>query len=883
MIRVNKIGVEEIMFQRCIAPISLRIIVILGVVFANILRADVDFDIADTKTKQLLLNAEKFRASDVDVGVSYAQKALDLANKNNDVKLQVYASLILARLYETKGDKSNAYDFYVFSKNAIEKNPDLQRDPNILFYIATVARYQNKYNDGHMYISKGISLKKRENDLLYLTLAFSLQGNIYKGQKKYTESIQSHSLSLKYAKEIDSDEHSFKAHKNLASVYRKNGDNETALQHNIIALDIIGKKGDLSQIAQIQEYISTNQRSLGLYAPALQTARRALSIQRELQNTRNISNLLLGISISYLKLSSYDKALEYALEMLSIHEKSKYPNGIASASNQIGHVYFRLKQYDDALYYYRRTLSQDQNHVDIKYQAAAYRGMAAVEEENGNNTQGLTFAKKAISIYRDLKNNTGIASSINTIADIYQNLGKNNEAIAYCFEGLQLAKKMNDRWVEADFSLHLGEIFIEEDINKAQEYISTALTISVEIKAKSIELDAYNALVRLETKKENYKKALIHSKNSFDLTNNLSIDRVNERVAELKIIQEIEEKEREIDKLKNTTRINALELERQASELDILNKERIISSLRLKSESLSRSFLISIIIFTVSALLLLYLRFQSSKKIQRKIEAQSNDIQIKNKKLEELNATKDRFFSIISHDLRGPISSLVSLAKMLQENLSSYNPTQLKIYIDAIYESSDQTHKLLNDLLSWATMQLRDTEPVPMTCSIIDITQSAIKHLKISSDKKNILIDNMISKDLCIYIDKNMINTVIRNLLANAIKFTPTNGRIHIFNEVNEGYVSIHIKDFGVGISEADQKNIFHLDKVISHKGTGGETGTGLGLSLCKDLIEKNGSELKLISEKGKGSDFFFILPIKKSNSQPKQKNFNRRNVLHEY
>ena len=425
-----------------------------------------------------------------------------MGKKNDDLQLQVYASLMLARLYEKKNNKDNAYNFYLFSKNTLEKNPDLLRDPNILFYMTAAARYQKKYEDGHIYIKKGISIKKRENDIFYLTRAFSLQGNMYKGQKKYTESIKSHSNSLSYAKNIKSDEHLFKAHKNLASAYRKNGDNETSLQHNKIALDIIGKKGDLSQIAQIQEYISTNQRSLGLYAPALQTARRALSIQRELQNTSKISKLLLSISISYLKLSSYDHALEYALEMLSVHEKNKSPNGIASASNQIGHVYFRLKQYDDALYYYNRTLSQDQDLVDMKYQAAAYRGMAAVEEENGNNTQGLAFAKKAILIYRNLKNNTGIASSINTIADIYQNMGKIKEAIDYCLKGLNLAKKMNDQWVEADFYLHLGELFIDKDINKAQEYISTALDISIEIKAKSIELDAYNAFVRLETKKE---------------------------------------------------------------------------------------------------------------------------------------------------------------------------------------------------------------------------------------------------------------------------------------------------------------------------------------------------------------------------------------------
>ena len=871
------------MFQRFIASISLRAIVILGAISMSSLHAKVDFDIKDKEIKQLLVTAENYRDIDPDKGLLAAQEALALGEKNNDIKLQVYASLILARLYEKKNQKNIPYNFYQFSVDALKNNSNLLRDPNILFYITAVARYQEKYQDGHFYIAKGISIKKRENDLSYLTRAFSLQGNLYKGQKKYVESIKSYSNSLSYAIDLGSDEHIFKAYKNLASVYRKNGAHETALKYNKIALDIIEKKGDISQIAKILEYISTNQRSLGLYAPALQTAKRALSIQRALQDTDNIPSLLLSISISYLKLSSYDNALEYALEMLNIHEKNKHLNGIASASNQIGHIYFRLKQYDDALYYYKRTLSQDPAAIDTKYQAAAYRGIAAVEEENGNNAQGLEFAKKAILIYRNLKNNTGIASSINTIADIYQNMGKNNEAIDYCYEGLDLAKKMNDQWVEADFYLHLGELLIDRDINKAQEYLQAAMDIAIKIKAKSIELDTYNAFVTLETKRENYKLALTYSKKVFSLTNDLSVDTVNERVAELQIIQEIEEKEREIEELKHTQQINSLELERQSSELNILNKERIISSLELESEHLNQKFLISIIVFIVIALSLLHFRYQLFKKTQRKIESQSKDIHIKNKKLEELNATKDRFFSIISHDLRGPISSLVSLAKMLQENLSSYNHTELKNYIDAIYDSSDQTHKLLDDLLSWATMQLRDTEPVPTTCSVIDITNAAIKNLDMLAKEKNIFINNIIGRNICIYVDKNMMNTVIRNLLANAIKFTPKNGRINLLSEIEDGNVTIHIKDFGVGISKEDQKIIFHIDKIISRKGTDGETGTGLGLTLCKDLIEKNGSELKLTSELGKGSDFFFILPIKNTNTQPQQQNFNQQNVLHEY
>lgn len=846
----------------------LKACLIAVLLFVRTAHADIGFDVSNQKAKQLLITAEKFRLTSASKGFIPAQQALEIGQQQSDIRLQVYASLMLARLHEKKHNQSLARDLYEFSVQALLDNPDITNDPHILFYITEAARFQKKYDQGFLYIEKGIEIKKQESDAVYLSRSFDLHGNLYKGKKNYKKSLDSYFISLNYAEISRDQDLILNAYRSIAQASKKIDDFETSILFNEKALDIVEQKGNLAEIAQYLEYLSTDQRALGQYAQALQTAKRALSVQRELKNTHRISNLLLNISIIYLKLSSYDDALEYALEMLSIHEQAQDANGIASASNQVGNVYSRLKQYVDARYYYDRTLALDKNIVDAKYEAAAYRGIATVEQKLGNNESGLAFAEQAIEMYGKIKNSSGIASATRTIADIYRRMGENDKALRYFEKGLAISKDIGEVWGEASFSIHIAELLIDiNSADEAREYIFNAKTIADKLNAKSLELDVYEALIRLETKEKNYQQALVHSETVFRLMKSLGADAVNDRVAELQIIQELEKKEREIEELKRTTKINELELGRQSTELELLNKEHTIASLRLERERFGRIFLISLTFLIGVALLLLYLRYRSFQQTQKILNAQSDEIHTKNQKLEELNVTKDRFFSIISHDLRGPVSSLVALANMLQENIHNYNPLQIKYYVDAICETSGKTYKLLDDLLTWATMQLRDADPLPRTCSAAESCDVAINHLEFSAQEKGITIENKIDKDVTIFVDKNMLSTVIRNLLVNAIKFTPKQGLITLFSETDSEFVTIHVKDTGVGISEQDQKNLFRIDKFISRIGTDGETGTGLGLTLCKDLIEKNGGELKLLSEPGSGSDFFFTFPQKLSDN----------------
>lgn len=829
---------------------------------AHVYSQNIEIKIEAQKIKYLLAQAESSYSRYPEKAASSANQALQMGIESQNIPAQLYALSILGRTMEKMGDQALALRYFtsaVALRHQIDEQPI---DAGLMFFIGYSLRYLKRFDEAISYINKGIDKKILEDDDNYLMQAYDLLSSFYKGKKRYQESLDSSLLSLEHAKKINSDDYILIAYRNIAHSAKKMEDHELSIKYNNMALKIVEKNGNLAKIAQYLEYLSTDQRALGYFSEALQTAKRALSVQRELKNDYRISNLLLNISIIYLKLSSYDKSLEYALELFSMHENKNNINRLASACNQLAQVYFRLKKITDAVYYYELTLGLDSAQLDPKYRAAAFRGLSGIKKQEGSYTQGLIYAEKAEVIYSEINNLTGIASSLRARAELYKRLDEKEKALNLLERSLLLETELSNRWGEASSWIHIGELLYDDDIDRARVSFLKGLDIANDLNAKSLQLNSHLGLNYLERHDGNSKKALYHFDKVFELIQKINTDTINERIVELQILQETEKKEREIEELKRISMISELELEKQTTQLNLLNKENTISALRLEQERYGRFFLIAITTITIIGMILLYRRYCYIRTLQSMLSERHAEIEEKNKTLEELNLTKDRFFSIISHDLRGPISSLSSLSSLLKEKLETSSIDQLRLYVDTINDASIDTHNLLNDLLEWAVLQLRDTDPIPGLHGVADICDNAVKNLEASANLKDIYIDVRIREDSMAFADKNMMLTILRNLIANAIKFTPQGGTIHIYTEVENDMCVVHVKDFGVGIVKDDKEKLFKIDKVVSRKGTEGEVGTGFGLALCKDLVEKNGGRLNLVSEVGEGSDFYFSLPL---------------------
>lgn len=242
------------------------------------------------------------------------------------------------------------------------------------------------------------------------------------------------------------------------------------------------------------------------------------------------------------------------------------------------------------------------------------------------------------------------------------------------------------------------------------------------------------------------------------------------------------------------------------------------------------------------------------------VNSQNELLQKQVEELKELNATKDKFFSIIAHDLKNPFNALIGFSEMLLSYHDIKDAEQREI-IELIHGTSKQTFSLLENLLIWARSQSGKLTYKPEILSLNELLIQNYQLLNKTAQQKNITL-SIPNVAIEVYADINMINTVIRNLISNAIKFTPYNGNINITTKINEKYVYIAVNDTGVGIPAEDLNKLFRMDINYSKPGTNSEQGTGLGLLLCKDFVEKNGGTITVESEENKGSTFTFSLPL---------------------
>lgn len=235
-----------------------------------------------------------------------------------------------------------------------------------------------------------------------------------------------------------------------------------------------------------------------------------------------------------------------------------------------------------------------------------------------------------------------------------------------------------------------------------------------------------------------------------------------------------------------------------------------------------------------------------------------------NKQLEYALSERDRFFSIIAHDLRGPLSSFLGMTKIINEQSEQFTKDELVEISGLIHKNAETLYSLIENLLNWSRLKRDVIIPEPQIINIKVSTDFAVSIFKKALTNKNIDLIDKVQSNHFVYSDLNMFESVIRNLLSNAIKFTPKNGKIYLESyEVDNNYIGISIIDTGIGMSEELMSKLFKIDEKVSRTGTEGEPSTGLGLILCKELIEKNEGRLNVVSSEGIGSKFEIILPKK--------------------
>jgi signal transduction histidine kinase len=259
---------------------------------------------------------------------------------------------------------------------------------------------------------------------------------------------------------------------------------------------------------------------------------------------------------------------------------------------------------------------------------------------------------------------------------------------------------------------------------------------------------------------------------------------------------------------------------------------------------------------------LYYFNLKTAKKLKRRVEERTSTIRQHEQKLIEMSKAKDKLYSIIAHDLKSPFNSLLGFSSLLRNDYDDFSEKEKKEFIHFIHHSSEELFALLENLLEWTRSSSDGIKYMPVIKDLNLIVEHTIQLQERNASEKKIALNNHIPKDTFVFADENMLRTIIRNLTSNAIKFTNAGGSISYLSQSYDSMVKCTVQDTGTGIAPEDLKHIFEIDSKIRKKGTANEGGTGLGLLLVKEFVEKNRGKLSVESLPGKGSAFSFQLPV---------------------
>ena len=599
------------------------------------------------------------------------------------------------------------------------------------------------------------------------------------------------------------------------------------------------------------------------------------SLLTELENVSRVEKPAILNKLAWeLRNSQPEKSIEYGLQSISIAEEIADFQHIAEAYSFIGVAFRILGNYSEALDLFYRGLELSKLHNLDEQEGYAYINIAnlliyqefytsalenlskaldiAQKTENKQmlayvylNTGRAQMLKKefnealenlfiSLKIRKDIKHPAQQAVTYKYIGDAYFELKDYDESLKNYELALKTVIIESDQDLVANIYVKIAEIYLhKKDFNKAKQNAEKSLAIAESIGARLIIRDSFRILSIVHTERGNFREAAKMLSCIIAYNDTLFNQKLSEKIfnLEYKYIKEIQE-----------------------AEIDLLNKDIKINELLLARTKLI-SVSLAVILVLLTGILIYYLQTSKHRKKQNKLLKKQKD------ELSKANQTKDKMFLIIGHDLRGPVGSLIPLMDLLLNEEEIKKNEKLVHIFNSFLNSVQQVSDLLENLLFWARNQDGELSYVKEKINLNLIIEKALLLYKGVADLKQIKITISAEKDFDVLADRNMFMLIIRNLISNAIKFTPREGDIKITLKDKQEFVEICISDTGVGFDQLASGSIFESNNFFTTTGTGNEVGSGLGLILCKEFIEKNGGNIIAESVKGKGSKFFITIP----------------------
>ena len=673
----------------------------------------------------------------------------------------------------------------------------------------------------------------------------------------------------------------------LAGLYSTNS-YEKQIEYAARSLIISEEKGDNENIIKSLEQLSDAYFKFDNYEKSIEYSTRLYSIYNSNKNEIEAGKALRAIGNSYYGWSKFVEAKDYYTRALNIFKKNQYFEGVALTLRDIAKILGHWGEYDEALNKNQEALKFWEEIGNLEGTASVYNNIGSLYKELGNLESAFEYFRKSLEIFEKLGRKADIVNVTLHIGDIYLRKELYDKALEYYFKADAIGKDINNKKLKAITLSNIGEAYnLKGDYLKALDYQKQSLKIKEEIGDKMRLTNSYNEMGLIYFNVKDYDKALFYMNKGLEIANDINfkyqIIKCHLNLSE--VYKEMGQFEKSLyhfqqyingkDKVyseENKRTIAELrtkyQIERSEKENERLRHGQQLNKAQIRNQQLMIGFVLFILLGSFVLSIIFHSRYQQNQKLNiqlslknKQIEEHQENVEKLNAELSETNATKDKFFSIVAHDLKNPFNSLLVLTKLLHEDYDSFTREEQKQFISQIISSAENTYSLLQNLLDWASAQSGKTEIKKQNVNLSKISAETISMLKSVARNKHIRINSEIEEGLIAFADKNMVSTIMLNLISNAVKFTPHHGKVDIKAYRHNGHVEVAVIDTGVGISEKNISKLFKPGEKLQTAGTDKEKGTGLGLILCKEFVEKNKGKIWVESDEGEGSRFFFSLP----------------------
>ncbi|MBN2789927.1 MAG: tetratricopeptide repeat-containing sensor histidine kinase [Candidatus Delongbacteria bacterium] len=523
--------------------------------------------------------------------------------------------------------------------------------------------------------------------------------------------------------------------------------------------------------------------------------------------------------------ANFYKVIESGKKILNLSDQINYTKGKIEADNILGKTYFHICDYETAQMYFLRSLKEAEKSNDKKGISFALNNVGIVLFRLRNFTKALEYYNRSLELKMDTDDLTSISTSYNNIGLVYNNLNDPKQALDYFLMSLKIDKETDNKPAISRALNNIGIVYKKlNDNDRSLKSFNQSYQISKNLNDKKGIATALSNLSTHYLEAGNINQAIEKARDGISIAT--LINSKNHLLHFYHVISEAYEKSNSFQK--------ALEYFKKYSEL----------SDKIFSEDSNQK------------LIEMQTKYETEKK-----EKEFEIYRLKNEELSKINETKDKLFRIIHHDLLNPFSAIQTTSELINSYYGSISEDKMRKYIQMILESSTRVTKLMNNLFEWAKTQSGLIKINAEEVDLNNLINQNIDVLNVNIENKNIKVDNLIDINLKAYADVNLLDTVIRNVLSNAVKFTFPGGEIQFFTKETDDAILLSVVDSGMGIAKENLDKIFSAGSNLSTEGTANEKGTGLGLILSKEFMQLNNGDISVESELGKGSKFIIEIP----------------------